>query len=157
MEIDIRAMNLKDVEWIATVWLTAYRIVARPDMPLAADAAGKLRSWLVSRLGDPAALGYLADSALGPLGFLLGRVGVWESEPPILEARRVGIIDALYVAEGFRGQGIGRQLVQHAIEMMRKHRVTAIETVFEPHNEPAARMWERLGFTPWLESAYRLL
>ena len=74
-----------------------------------------------------------------------------------VESRRIGIIDAVYVEDGFRRHGIGRQLIDHAIEEMRKADAIAVETIYDAWNEASTKAWHRAGFAPWMVHAYRML
>ncbi len=88
-------------------------------------------------------------------GFLLGRIGEFESDPPILKRRRVGLIDVVYVVESHRRSGVATRLVRYVSDRMEIRGARALETTFEVFNEPAARLWSHLGFRPWVQRAYQ--
>jgi len=50
------------------------------------------------------------------------------------------------VAADARGRGIGRALLEHAVEWARRSGVRKLELHVFPHNEPAIRLYERFGF-----------
>jgi RimJ/RimL family protein N-acetyltransferase len=52
----------------------------------------------------------------------------------------------LMVAAGHRGRGIGRALLDAAVEWARAAGITKLELHVFPHNEPAIRLYERYGF-----------
>jgi putative acetyltransferase len=52
----------------------------------------------------------------------------------------------LMVAADLRGRGIGRRLLDAAVEWARTARVTKLELHVFPWNEPAIRLYERFGF-----------
>src|SRR5215475_7934099 len=107
MEISIRKWKASDAEKILGPWLDFCKNAARSDMRLRPDAEGAMRRWLLSRVKEPASIGLIAEKdGLLFAGFLIGRVDEWESTPPVLEPRRLGIIDAVYVDEKFRRSGI---------------------------------------------------
>jgi GNAT superfamily N-acetyltransferase len=91
------------------------------------------------------------------VGFLIGRIDEWESTPPVLEPRKMGIIDAVYVEEQFRRQGIGARLVDHAMQVMREQNAVAVETIYEAWNDASGALWREAGFAPWMVHAYRTL
>jgi len=103
------------------------------------------------------AVGFVAEVDAAFAGFLIGRVDDWESIPPVIEARRIGIIDALYVLEPFRRQRVGTRLIEHAMERMRDANAIAIETIYDAWNDASAQAWRRAGFAPWMVHAYRML
>ena len=72
-----------------------------------------MKHWLNSRFRQTQSLGLIAEVDHDIAGFLIGRIDDWESIPPLIESRRIGIIDALYVSEKFRRQGTGRLLIDH--------------------------------------------
>ena len=155
METGIRDWQRKDFERIGSLWLRAYEQVALPDAPLKRGADRALKEWLGDRFSDPQAVGYVAEREDDFAGFLLGRIGEFESDPPILKRRRVGLIDVVYVVESHRRSGVATRLVRYVIERMEIRGATAVETTFEVFNEPAASLWSRLGFRPWVQRAYR--
>ena len=154
MGIAIRDWQASDFERIASLWLSAYEGVSLPDSPLRSDANRVLTEWLNDRFRDRRSLGYVGERDGNFAGFVLGRIGEWESDPPILKRRRIGLIDVVYVLEGHRRYGVASALVQFVIERARARGATALETSFETANEPATRLWWNLGFKPWIERAY---
>ena len=155
MEIAIRDWTPSDFEPIGSSWLAAYQRVAPPDAPLRHNAERVMKEWLKDRFHDRRAVGFVAEADREFAGFLLGRIGEWESDPPILKVRRIGLIDVVYVREGHRRNGIGTRLVRHVIESAELRGAKALETTFEVSNDPAVRLWHSLGFVPWIERAYR--
>lgn len=157
MEINIREWKTSDSEIILESWLEFCRGAARPDMVLKPDSARAMRQWLLSRLRDPGSLGFVADKDGSCAGFILGRVVEWESTPPVLEPRRLGIIDAVYVNEDFRRSGIGARLVDRALQAMRERNAVAAETIYDAGSGASSALWREAGFAPWMVHAYRTL
>jgi GNAT superfamily N-acetyltransferase len=157
MEINIRKWNREDLPQIHRQWLDHCRAVARSDMRIRPDADSTMRHWLAERFRQPATIGFVAEADERIVGFLTARIDDWESVPPVIESRRIGIIDAVYVADGFRRQGIGSQLIDRAIESMRNANAIAVETIYDAWNDASSRAWHRAGFAPWMVHAYRML
>ena len=155
MENAIRNWTESDLDRIVEVWLASLQDVVREDVELRPDPDQPLRGWLLERLKQPEAFGFVAETGWDFAGFLLGRVTTWESEPPILAPRRVGVIDVVYVAEPNRRRGVGSQLVEEALAYAARRGVSIVETTYETANPDAARMWKKLGFRAWMESVYR--
>jgi GNAT superfamily N-acetyltransferase len=156
MEI-IRSWNRDDLANIQKVWLQYCRDVARADMQLRPNADAALKQWLTLRFRQGSSMGFVAESNGQFAGFLIGRIDDWESVPPVIEPRRIGIIDAVYVEDGFRRKGIGQQLIDRAIEAMRTADAIAVETIYDAWNEASTKAWHRAGFAPWMVHAYRML
>jgi len=157
MEINVRDWNREDLPQIQQAWLGYFKNVARSDMHLRPDAGTAMKQWLNTRFRQVNGLGLVAETGGVIAGFLIGRIDDWESVPPVIESRRIGIIDAVYVSENFRRQGIGSQLIDRAIERMRAANAVAVETIYDAWNDAAAQAWHRAAFAPWMVHAYRML
>jgi ribosomal protein S18 acetylase RimI-like enzyme len=155
--MNIREWRRDDLAQIQQAWLEYYHAAARSDMRLRPDAGDAMKQWLVARFRQRESLGFVAEIDLQLAGFLIGRIDDWESVPPVIEPRRIGIIDAVYVDERFRRQGIGSQLIGKAVERMRAAKAVAVETVYDAWNDASSETWHRAGFAPWMVHAYRML
>jgi GNAT superfamily N-acetyltransferase len=157
MEMNIREWNRDDLSQIQKTWLDYCRQVARSDMRIRLDAANAMMRWLTSRFKERSAMGFVAEENGRIIGFLIARIDDWESVPPVIDSRRIGIIDAVYVSDEYRRQGIGGQLIDRAIEAMRNANAIAVETIYDAWNEASTQAWHRAGFAPWMVHAYRML
>jgi GNAT superfamily N-acetyltransferase len=160
MKIRIREWYRDDLPQIQILWLEYCRKVARSDMRLTADAEIAMKGWLSERFRQPRSIGLVAhdaDDDATVLGFAIGRVDDWESAPPIIESRRIGIVDAVYVVDEHRRKRIGAQLIDQIVEKMRSKNAVAVETIYDAWNDAAAAAWHRAGFAPWMVHAYRML
>ena len=155
--MNIREWGREDLPQIQQAWLDYYHAAARSDMRLRSDADDAMKQWLIARYRQRESMGFVAETDLKLAGFLIGRIGDWESVPPVIEARRIGIIDAVYVDEQFRRQGIGSQLIGKAVERMRAAKAVAVETVYDAWNDASSEVWHCAGFAPWMVHAYRML
>src|SRR5947199_9979344 len=126
MKISIREWDRNDLQDILSGWLDYCRTAVRSDMRLKPDCESAMAQWLTRRYEDPSSIGYAADQDNRFVGFLIGRVDEWESVPPILESRRIGIIDAVYVLEPLRRQGIAAQLIPRGAPIMRDDNAAAV-------------------------------
>ena len=68
---------------------------------------------------------------------------------------RRGIFHHVVVAPDRRGQGIGRMLVESAMEALRKEGITKVLLVVFNHNENGNQFWEHMGFTVREDLIYR--
>jgi len=157
MEIRIRKWTRRDLAEIHRAWLDHYKTATRSDMRLRSDAEPAMKNWLDERFRDSDSFGFVAEAEDRVVAFLMGRVSDYESVPPVIHSRRIGIIDAVYVFEQFRRQGIGALLVDHALLAMKVLNAVAAETIYEAFDQNAADLWQRAGFEPWMVHAYRML
>lgn len=56
---------------------------------------------------------------------------------------------SIYIAEEFRGQGLGRIMLQKAIDACPKLGVKTLLGFIFGHNEPSLQLFYRFGFTEW--------
>jgi GNAT superfamily N-acetyltransferase len=157
MEISIREWKRDDLFKIQSKWLDYCRTAARSDMQLKPDVETAMAKWLMARFKQTSSIGYIAEEYATLAGFLIGRIDDWESVPPLIEPRRIGIIDAVYVVEESRRQGVASRLIQRAIQTMQSANVVAIETIYDAWNDASGQTWRRAGFAPWMVHAYRIL
>ena len=59
-----------------------------------------------------------------------------------------GEVAELYVAEGHRREGVGRALLDAAIQLFQKEGVTLGYVWTRPENEAAIKLYQEVGFTP---------
>lgn len=60
--------------------------------------------------------------------------------------RRHAQVLSVAVDPGAQGRGIGRQLVQAGLELLRRQGVRTVKLEVRPNNEPAKRLYSSLGF-----------
>ncbi len=64
-----------------------------------------------------------------------------------IELARYGVASlGMCVADGWRGRGVGRALMDAAIEWARAAGAHKVELQVWPHNDAARRLYERMGF-----------
>ncbi len=58
-----------------------------------------------------------------------------------------GLINAVSVMQGYRRKGFGRELIEHALGMLRQNNVGTARLLVKRENEKAKRLYASLGFT----------
>jgi GNAT superfamily N-acetyltransferase len=96
-------------------------------------------------LERPEAVLLMAEDEQGTVGYAFVRIENASLEE--LRGPAVWLHD-LYVTTGARGAGIGRLLVESAKEVARELGSASLMLGVSPHNGPAQRLFERLGFRP---------
>jgi GNAT superfamily N-acetyltransferase len=157
MEFKIREWRRDDLSGIQKAWLAQCSDLGRPDMRLIPNANAAMREWLRTRFQLQESFGLIAEFEGELVGFLVARIDEWDSAPPVIEPRRIGIIDAVYVAERRRRQGISGKLIDTVIQKMRAANVVAVETIYDSDNSVSESVWRKAGFVPWMVHAYRML
>ena len=83
-----------------------------------------------------------ADKIVGMLFFMIRHI---ENNNQV--TRDVLYIDAMAVAEGYRGQGVGHSLFEFARQIRKQRNLDGIELVVNAKNLEAKAMYEKYGFT----------
>jgi ribosomal protein S18 acetylase RimI-like enzyme len=99
--------------------------------------------FLVSQIGDPDSLVLVAERSAAVIGYLfagLEPLSWWDLRGPC------GYVHDIYVDEGARHRGAARQLMRAAIEWARSRGMSQIVLSTQSKNEPAQRLFERIGF-----------
>ena len=99
------------------------------------EVAGQLVQTHMLRLDDPQNEGLLALRGGEPVGYA-----------SVLSVGELGRIEDVYVAEGYRRQGIGRTVMSRAIELCLRSLFKHVFLTVLPDNEAAVRLYAHLGF-----------
>jgi RimJ/RimL family protein N-acetyltransferase len=103
------------------------------------------RRYLRSIRRSPNAAVFVAEAPEG----LVGRLSLArDPHPASFHVADLGLM----VAAGYRRRGIGRALLEQAVEWARRSRVSKLELHVFPHNEPALALYQAFGF---VEEGYR--
>ena len=111
----------------------AYEFESRKKELVAKATTGKLRIELVSTLPDAADVAYCVSS---------------------VSADGHGEVDSLFVDAPFRSQGIGSELLRHALAWLESAGATSKAVTVAYGNEGALAFYRRFGFQPrtlWLQ------
>ena len=101
--------------------------------------AGDERRYLRSLRRSRDAAVFVADTSEGIVGRLsVGR----DPHPASAHVADLGLM----VAKGHRRRGIGRALLDQAVEWARGAKVSKLELHVFPHNEPAIQLYDAFGF-----------
>lgn len=70
---------------------------------------------------------------------------------------RKGRIEDVVVSSDYRGQGLGRRLMQHLVDYARKELAPIVlNLTSKPEREAANRLYQALGFQPYETNVYKL-
>ena len=59
------------------------------------------------------------------------------------------VMIAIYLAESYRGRGLGRALLAHALAVAPQHDVHTILGYIFGHNAPSLQLFAKMGFAQW--------
>jgi ribosomal protein S18 acetylase RimI-like enzyme len=148
MKVSIRPASMSDFDAVGRIFAQENRFHAElvPEIVQVLDPI-MTEAWfarLLAKLKHVLLLGVKDDEVVGL---------VWLSErsnpdDPIYRSRRYVYVEELAVTEGYRGQGIGRRLMQVAEEWARERGVREIELDVWEKNQNAIAFYDRLNYRP---------
>ncbi len=134
--VKIRAMTINDYEQVYDLWIHT------PGMGL--NDLDDSREGIEKYLRRNPDTCFVAECGARLLGVILaGHDG------------RRGYIHHTAVLRSYRNKGIGRKLVDHALEALEKEGIHKAALVVFKRNEDGNRFWEKLGFTRRDDLCYR--
>jgi ribosomal protein S18 acetylase RimI-like enzyme len=144
----IREARVEDAEGIARVHVDSWRWAYEGILPAGhlerLDVAARTTTW-AERLGNPQARARTAVAELD--GHVVGFVSwgrPWREDL----GDQVGAIHAIYLKRRVQGRGVGRALLQHAVERLAATGFTEAKLWVLEANALARRFYERQGWSP---------
>ncbi|QHF43426.1 GNAT family N-acetyltransferase [Pseudomonas sp. S35] len=139
--MNIRELTAGDAEAYRALMLEAYGVYPQAFTSSVAERAAMPLSWWEKRLDNP------LDRLLG--GFdgdeLAGIVGL--AFEPREKARHKVTLFGMYVTAVYQHKGLGRRLVQAALDEARQHpRLKVIQLTVTAGNDAAFALYQRCGF-----------
>ncbi|MBX3470215.1 MAG: GNAT family N-acetyltransferase [Planctomycetes bacterium] len=151
MDARVRLATLEDAPAIAALHVAAWRTAYRGLVPDALLDALSVAEWAAERherLRAPAA--GVRTWALDLDGALGGFAVTGPARDDDLDPVRAAEVHALYLRPDLVGRGLGRRLLDHALEDLARTRPDAVEVTLWAleGNALAARFYARAGFVP---------
>ncbi|TAJ99176.1 MAG: GNAT family N-acetyltransferase [Chloroflexota bacterium] len=140
----VRSATIADARAIAEIRVASWRATYRGIVPtsiLEGMDVDRDEVRFRGRLANPGLMAFVAEDVTGSvIGFVMA--GAARDD----DAAGLGEVYAIYLAPGARGRGVGRALMDAALEALEASGFsTAILWVLTA-NEPARRFYERAGF-----------
>lgn len=101
------------------------------------------RAWLTARANDPRSPFFVAEREGRIIAYIVGSV---EAEIPIYWMPECGWLHDLWVDEGYRNEGVGRQLVMLSIETFKQAGVSQVRLQTAQANNVGRQLFEACGF-----------
>jgi GNAT superfamily N-acetyltransferase len=144
MSLEIRLAVADEIRAIEPLWRDLYVHQAEHGMLLRLPTEA-FEAWVQSMgpLLGRFSIVVVAVDAGEYAGFVAGRT---RNLPPYFGTGQVGAISEVFVAERWRKAGIGRQLVQRAVDWYQEQGVSRVELQVVAGNPQAVAFYERLGW-----------
>lgn len=139
-DVTVRAAEPGDAAGLVAL---AESVVAEPEGWLISDGRWRgvadERRYLRTLRRHPHAAVFVVEAG----GGIVGRLSVArDTHPASYHVADLGLM----VAASHRRRGIGTALLEHAVDWARDAGIRKLELHVFPHNEPAIRLYERVGF-----------
>lgn len=113
------------------------------EVDFAVDSVKQERG-LATIVGSKSAAAFVAEEAKGRLvGMLTAQLTISTAE-----GGPSGLLEDLFVEEGFRRSGVARTLVAAAEEWCAEHGATRVQLLADRENESALRFYDAIGYSP---------
>jgi len=154
--IHVRSAETADLSALTALWAKMYAYQQSCGMlgEMPADTATLWGKTIERSLGSRLAIILVAERGEAVVGFI---EGVVTATPRHLGGDPVGVIRHLFVEESERQGGVGRQLVESAVEKFRSAGAKAIELQVVRGNESGERFWRELGWESQLVQLRRTI
>lgn len=148
MSVRIRRAVESDLDAIIglNAQVHAIHVAARPDYFRAVEPRA-VAKWLGGMLDDPSIVVWLAERASEVVGYVLVMTKE-RAANPFCHARLTAEIDQIAVDAGSRETGVGRALIEHAIDHAATSGIETVELNVWAFNEAARCAFEAVGFAP---------
>ena len=153
-QVIIRAATSSDLANVVTLWQEhqEYHSQFDPYFERSMDANLGFLKYLRDNLEEIGLFVAEIDNRL--VGFILAGTA---RRPPCFAFRDYGMIDDLAVTADWRGKGIGQQLLARATTWFTEKGIRRIETRILRSNPLATKFWQKAGFDPYMNCAYKVV
>jgi RimJ/RimL family protein N-acetyltransferase len=142
----ICTLTASDAAAYRDLMLEAYVLAADAFTSTADERVRAPESWWIKRIADPSGLSASFGAKVGD--DLVGTVAIEYSPKP--KTKHAALIIGMYVRASARGKGIGRALLDAAIDHASQRPGTLILTLTVTEaNESAIRLYREVGFQAW--------
>ena len=151
-ETQIRPAQPLDLPAIITLWRALQDINASYDPRLALNAGADawFLGYLQGNLDNPNMAIYVADG--GGDGSVIGYTFGQIMQRPTLQSGDCGYIADVCVRDGWRRQGVGRQLHSRLKAWFLSRGITAVEVQVVRANPASQAFWRKMGYNDFLRT-----
>lgn len=147
--IEIRRATTFDIPQIVPLWeeLAAFHAALDSAFAVSPEGGDAYAEYLHALMRNREAFVVVALDRREAVGYAVGRISTL---PRTFLVRRRGYIHDVYVREGYRLRGIGRQLIEEILSWFQEQGITLVELTVATSNVGAKAFWEKLGFVAYM-------
>jgi len=147
--VEPRPARADDLDVVVALWAELARVHHGRDPRFpepSGETLARYRAWIAPSVDDPQRVFLVVEGDGGLRGFLHAEI---RTTALSLGARPSGYITDVMVAPGHRRQGLGRRLVEVAMDRFTERSLERVGLAVAEGNPAALAFWQALGFTPY--------
>jgi ribosomal protein S18 acetylase RimI-like enzyme len=155
-EVTIRPAFTGDLNAIGNLWKEFMDFHKSRDVHFSRSTDGHERfiEFISGHLSSDTSSVLIAERDGELVGYCLATLAKY---PPVFEAQYYGAIFDLAVTERYRRNGIGEKLYEAVQGWLAEHEVHRIEVRVAISNEISKAFWKKMGFEPYVETAFKTI
>jgi ribosomal protein S18 acetylase RimI-like enzyme len=149
MQTKIRAAVPSDLDAVLSLLreLDEAHVALEPSLLQPFSEPPRPSDWLLTRFADPNEACFVAEVSGRVVGFVWSKA----QSPPAIPAfiqKPLQIVGDVVVEASLRGRGIGRALVERALDWGRARGLSQVQLTVFAQNSEAREFYDKLGFRP---------
>jgi GNAT superfamily N-acetyltransferase len=152
--IVIRKALIKDVPSVLELWKELMDFHKELDSFFSRSTTGheEFEKYVTGHIKNENSCVIVAEDSGNLVGFCLATISKY---PPVLELKEYGEIGNMALSEKYRQRGIGARLLKALRQWFSKRGIKRIEVRYSTANDVAERFWTKMGFKPYLKTAFK--
>jgi GNAT superfamily N-acetyltransferase len=155
--VTVREATPGDLDAVLDLWkdlMALHHELDNRHWVRAEDGGRGYREWVAESVVEEDRLLLVAEAEDTVVGFLHGLL---KDAPSPMAPRLNGHVTDLAVAEEFRRNGVGSQLVTAAQEWFKKRGANGLTVNVAVRNSNGRSFWGNMGFEPWTQTVWKAL
>jgi len=155
-QVDIRKAAMEDVPAIVEIWKELMDFHKGLDAFFSRSATGHERfaEFLTSNMEKEDSCVLVAADGVNLVGYCQATISNY---PPVLVRKKYVEIFDMAVTEKYQRQGIGRMIIDALCRWYADKDVDRIELKYLTANKSAEEFWKKMGFKPYLKTAFLVI
>jgi GNAT superfamily N-acetyltransferase len=152
-KITIRKADAKDIPAIIVLWKELMDFHKKLDSYFTRSAMGHKRfaDYLKKHIHSRNFRVLVATDEEQMVGYCLTKISKY---PPVYKKQKYADIFDLAVTKKYRGCGIGTMLIKSVLQWCAKRNISCFEVRYSTKNEMSSGFWSKMGFRPYLKTAF---
>ncbi|MFX0094355.1 MAG: GNAT family N-acetyltransferase [Candidatus Hodarchaeota archaeon] len=150
MKIEIRQATKDDIDGIVELkgQLADYHIEIDTYYKPGLEMRKEYKAQLIPLFERENVKIFVAEAENKVISYFIGTI---EPSKPFIVPNEIGRIADAFVAEKYRGSGIGKQIFKKIIDWFRQNQINYVELSVDSRNKTGLNAWQKLGFKEYMK------